>query len=150
MKKARIPILLLSFMLCLCACGTNNSTTTDTEKTITTNNSSVETQVSSETVAASSAPSQAETKTSNTVSSDFKVTMDSYEAFFDKYIDICNKYKSNPTDMTVMAEYTKYMGQCADMLNKMNALKSNSLSSADLAYYLEVNARITKKLASIS
>lgn len=87
---------------------------------------------------------------SSGVNADFKATMDSYEEFFNDYVDFMKKYK-NSTDITSMAsDYADYMTKYSDMMQKLNDIKSEDLSTADLAYYNEVNARITKKLAEVA
>ena len=84
------------------------------------------------------------------VNADFKATMDSYEEFFNDYVDFMKKYK-NSTDITSMAsDYADYMTKYSDMMQKLNDIKSEDLSTEDLAYYNEVNARITKKLAEVA
>lgn len=94
--------------------------------------------------------SKKSTSSSDNVSPDFKATMDSYEEFFNDYVDFMKKYK-NSTDITSMAsDYADYMTKYSDMMQKLNDIKSEDLSTADLAYYNEVNARITKKLAEVA
>ena len=88
--------------------------------------------------------SKKSTSSSDNVSPEFKATMDSYEEFFNDYVDFMKKYK-NSTDITSMAsDYADYMTKYSDMMQKLND------STADLAYYNEVNARITKKLAEVA
>lgn len=48
------------------------------------------------------------------------------------------------------SDYADYMTKYSDMMQKLNDIKSEDLSTADLAYYNEVNARITKKLAEVA
>lgn len=94
--------------------------------------------------------SKKSTSSSDNVSPEFKATMDSYEEFFNDYVDFMKKYK-NSTDITSMAsDYADYMTKYSDMMQKLNDIKSEDLSTADLAYYNEVNARITKKLAEVA
>lgn len=94
--------------------------------------------------------SKKSTSSSDNVSPEFKATMDSYEEFFNDYVDFMKKYK-NSTDITSMAsDYADYMTKYSDMMQKLNDIKSENLSTADLAYYNEVNARITKKLAEVA
>ena len=76
--------------------------------------------------------------------------MDSYEEFFDDYVTIMKKYKENPMDMSVLTDYAKYMGQYADMMQKFEQWEGEDLNTAELAYYAEVQARITKKLLEIA
>lgn len=84
------------------------------------------------------------------VSADFKASMDSYEKFFDQYVEFMKKYKDSGNSISMLADYTKMMQQYTDTMNKLNAIDQNSLSAADEAYYLEVMGRITQKLASVA
>lgn len=94
--------------------------------------------------------SKKSTSSSDNVSPEFKKIMDTYEEFFNDYVDFMKKYK-NSTDITSMAsDYADYMTKYSDMMQKLNDIKSEDLSTADLAYYNEVNARITKKLAEVA
>ena len=86
---------------------------------------------------------------SGAVTPSFKEMMDSYEAFFDEYIAFMKKYEENPSDLTLLSEYTEYLSKYSDYLSKLSAVDKDSLSAADLAYYTEVNARILKKLADV-
>ena len=100
--------------------------------------------------ASSKAESKQESRSntdSGVVTPSFKETMDSYEAFFDSYIDFMKKYKENPSDLTMLSEYADYMSKYNDYMSKISAIDSDNLSAADLAYYSEVHARIMKKLA---
>ncbi len=81
---------------------------------------------------------------------DFKAAMDSYEKFFDEYVAIMKKYADNPTDMSILSDYTKYMGQYADMMKKFEKWENEDLNTAEAAYYLEVQTRITKKLLEVA
>lgn len=94
----------------------------------------------------------AETTDTNTdeIRAEFKAAMDSYEAFFDEYVAIMKKYKENPTDMSILADYATYMGQYADMMQKFEAWENEDLNKAELAYYIDVQARITKKLLEVA
>ncbi len=84
------------------------------------------------------------------VSADFKASMDSYEKFFDQYVEFMKKYKDSGNSISMLADYTKMMQQYTDTMTKLNAIDQNSLSAADEAYYLEVMGRITQKLASVA
>ena len=76
--------------------------------------------------------------------------MDSYEKFFDQYVEFMKKYKDSGNSISMLADYTKMMQQDTDTMTKLNAIDQNSLSAADEAYYLEVMGRITQKLASVA
>ena len=81
---------------------------------------------------------------------DFKTAMDSYEKFFDEYVAIMKKYANNPSDTSILADYTKYMGKYAQMMSDFEKWESEDMNDAELAYYLEVQGRITKKLLEVS
>ncbi len=81
---------------------------------------------------------------------EFKEAMDSYEAFYNEYCDLLKKYSENPTDVTLIAEYTDMLKKVADMDEKFAEWESNDLNSAELKYYAEVNGRIAQKLVEVA
>ena len=83
------------------------------------------------------------------VSPDFKASMDEYEEFFDKYVEFMKKYDENSSSPEWIADYADMMAQYSDAMDALNAIDEDSLSDADLAYYLEVTARINQKLLEI-
>lgn len=85
----------------------------------------------------------------STVTPEFKQMMDSYEAFFDEYIAFMKKYENSDDVSGLMTDYADYMKKYADYMEKLNAVDTQKLSAADDAYYLEVQARIMKKLSEI-
>ena len=76
--------------------------------------------------------------------------MDSYEAFFDEYIAFMEKYKENPTDMSLLGELSDMITKESEMLKEMEGLDQSEMSGAELAYYLEVTGRIYEKLAKVT
>lgn len=81
---------------------------------------------------------------------EFKKTMDSYETFFDEYVAFMRKYTENTANaLTMLDDYTKFMTQYADAMEKMEALGEEDLNDAELKYYLEVTGRINQKLLSV-
>ena len=83
------------------------------------------------------------------ISSDFKAAMDSYEKFFDEYVAIMKKYANNPNDMSILADYTKYMGKYAQMMEDFEKWEDEDMNAAETAYYVQVQGRITKKLLEV-
>lgn len=81
---------------------------------------------------------------------DFKDAMDSYEAFMDKYVAFMKKYSDHPSDVGLLADYTKYMSKYADMVEKFDKWESEDLNDAELAYYIDVQARVSKKLLEVA
>ena len=66
--------------------------------------------------------------------------MDGYEAFFDKYIN----FLKNPD----LLKYSEMMLEYADNLQALENINDEELSTGDMAYYLEVYARIMTKLST--
>lgn len=81
---------------------------------------------------------------------EFKDALDSYEAFFKEYCDYITKFNANPTDLGLLADYANYVAQYADMMSKLDALDDGELNDAELKYYIDVTARITKMLADVA
>ena len=50
----------------------------------------------------------------------------------------------------MMGDLADYKGKYSDMMAKLDAIDSKSLSDADTAYYAEVSARVMKKLAEVA
>ena len=82
--------------------------------------------------------------------SDFKEAMDSYESFMDKYVAFMKKYKDNPTDLSLLTDYADYMSKYADFVADFEKWESDDMNAAELAYYLDVQTRVTKKLAEVA
>lgn len=80
--------------------------------------------------------------------SDFKDAMDSYEAFYDEYCTFLKKYKADPTDLSLLSQYVTMMQKLADMDDLFNKWETSDLNDAEMKYFLEVQARVLKKLAN--
>lgn len=78
--------------------------------------------------------------------SDFKEAMDSYENFMNDYAEFVKKYKDNPTDTSLLADYADYMTKYADVVEEFDKWESEDLNDAELAYYIDVQARVSKLL----
>lgn len=81
---------------------------------------------------------------------EFKEAMDSYEAFYDEYCDFMMKYQENPTDLTLLMEYSKMLIKLAEMDAAFEKWESDDLSTEELAYYLDVSNRVAKKLLDVA
>lgn len=49
----------------------------------------------------------------------------------------------------MLADYGKMMTSYADWVSKIDDIDEDALSASDCAYYLEVQGRVTQKLAEI-
>lgn len=81
---------------------------------------------------------------------DFKQAMDSYEEFINEYVDFLNKYEENPADLSILADYARYMSKYSDFVNDFEKWEDEDLNLEEAAYYLDVQARVNKKLLKIS
>ena len=81
---------------------------------------------------------------------DFKSAMDSYEAFIDEYVAFMKKYNANPSDLGLIADYAKYMSKYSDMVDKFDEWENEDLNNTELAYYIDVQSRVTKKMLEVA
>ena len=84
------------------------------------------------------------------ISEDFKAAMDSYENFMDEYIAFMKKYQANPTDMNLLTEYADYMKEYAEFVEDFEQWEDEEMNDAELAYYLDVQTRVSKKLLEVA
>ena len=84
------------------------------------------------------------------LNSDFKTAMDKYEDFMDDYISFMKKYKANPSDLSLLADYSKYMSDYATFVAEFNGWENKDLNASELAYYVEVQTRVSKKLIDVA
>lgn len=89
-------------------------------------------------------------KDSNTVDPDLKAFLDSYEAFIDEYVAFLKEYNSDTANAASMiGDYAKMMQRHADFAEKLDKYDSDTMSTADAKYYIEVTSRCTQKLLEV-
>ena len=105
-------------------------------------------------VASESAESSAGEESSDTdsglLSPEFKKTMDDYEAWFDHYCEVMKKYQEDSSNIELLSEMTDLLSEETEMLEQMENMDQSQMNSAELAYYIEVTARIEKKLLEVA
>ena len=50
-------------------------------------------------------------ETENSVDAEWKQFLKEYESWVNKYAEIVKKYKENPSDISILSDYTKMMGE---------------------------------------
>ncbi|MBO4374338.1 MAG: zinc-ribbon domain-containing protein [Lachnospiraceae bacterium] len=91
-----------------------------------------------------------DSKDSNTVDPDLKDFLDSYEAFIDEYVAFLKEYNSDTANAASMiGDYAKMMQRYADFAEKLDRYDSDTMSTADAKYYIEVTSRCTQKLLEV-
>ena len=142
MKKTITITIALILMLTLAGCSKSETTTEDGSQAVDayeTENTEPESQESSE-------PEDE----SALLSPEFKQTMDDYEAWFDHYCEVMKKYEENPSDLELLTEMTDLLSEETVMLDELDKMDQSEMNAAELAYYLEVTARIEKKLLEVA
>lgn len=81
---------------------------------------------------------------------EFKNAMDSYEAFINEYVDFLIQYNNNPSDITLINEYQEYLTKYNTFADDFAKWEGKSLNQAEAEYYVEVQTRVTDKLAEVA
>lgn len=84
------------------------------------------------------------------IRAEVKEAIDSYEAFMDEYCSFMKKYSENPTDLTLLSDYADYIGKYTEAMKNFETLGDNEMNEAELAYYIEVSARVSAKLIELA
>ena len=153
MKKYLALILIVAMTLCLAACDLDLDLDKDPSTSLVeptkgnskepTKNDEIEVDTPTESTASNNA-------TTTGIRPEFKEAMDAYEAFYDEYCDILKKYYANPTDMSLLTEYTELMKKAVDVDSAFAKWENENLNNEELKYYLDVNNRVMKKLLDVT
>ena len=121
--------------------STSNSTSVSTtEPTITTNSSN-----------SSSTNSNIDSRTNSTgISQEFKDAMDSYEAYMDEYVEFMKKYNANPTDPTLISQYSTMLQKYSEQVSAFDKWNSADMTTEETSYYIEVQSRVSQKLLEVT
>ena len=146
MKKHIAVIVAMILILTLAGCGKNEATSENDTETAESYDT-VEEAVSSEDSETADDSSEAD---SVLLSPEFKKTMDDYEAWFDHYCDVMKRYEEDPSNLELLSEMTDLLTGETAMLEEMENMDQSEMNNAELAYYIEVTARIEKKLLEVA
>lgn len=81
---------------------------------------------------------------------EFKKFMDDYEKFVDEYVTFMTNYQSGKLSMNDMLRYSDMTLKYAETAKKVEDLKDDDLTKEELDYYIEVTARVAKKLNGVA
>lgn len=148
MRKAVVIGTCITCLICiLCGCG--NADSTPREKTMT-----IEAEVSADTNTIHSEENKYVAEQSNVVESDmlWRQFLKDYEAWVDTYVEFMKKYKDNPTDISLMSDYSKFVQQTAEWAEEAEKYQSDleNASPEILGEYVETLGRITKRIIEIA
>ncbi len=136
MKRILSVLLVIVLAVSLVACGVKKNSNVN-------ENNGILTDQGTET-------NQSTTETSGEV--EWKQFLKDYEEWVDKYIEITKKYKDNPTDMSILSDYTSMMSELTEWYDKTDEMQSEleSASPGELAEYSSELARIAAKLSKVA
>ena len=151
MKKFLIAVLALILIGALFGCGKDKGTSPEAEPAAEESVETVEEEEETEPEPSETAEPEEESSDSDSavISPEFKQTMDDYEAWFDHYCDVMKRYKEDSSNLELLSEMTELLSEETTMLEKMDNMDQSDMNTAELAYYLEVTARIEKKLLEV-
>lgn len=138
MKKILAVILMCLLCFSLCSCG---GETSGKQEAVVSNSRETTESVKNE----RTEPAEA-VENVDGITADFKSAMDSYEKFMDEYVSFMKKYKANPTDLSLLGDYADYMSKYSEFMEDFEKWEDEEMNAAELAYYLEVQQRVSKKL----
>lgn len=174
MKKGAIYVSLM-VMLVLSGCGETTKDTTDSNKqtntivteetnendskqidTISNKDETNKQEVSNDEIKTEKQEEDQENKdetqstSNNSIRTEFKQAMDSYEQFYNEYIAFMLEYKNDPSNLKLMGKYATMMKQLAQMNDDFDAWEHTDLNTEELKYYIDVQTRVSKKLLDVS
>ncbi len=108
-----------------------------------------------ETKKSTTAPKTTSPKSSKSSTSgirkEFKEAMDSYVEFIDEYVEFMKRFEeSDGSDLKLISDYAKFTKKCSEMDEKFAEWEDDDLSTEEMAYYIDVQAKVSKKLLEIS
>ncbi len=148
-KKIIIAVVIVLILILAMGCGGNNDTAPAEDGTEAVDTTETENEEAEPSEAADTGDEDSN-EGGGLLSPEFKKTMDDYEAWFDHYCEVMKKYQENPTDLELMSEMTDLLTEENEMLEQMEAMDESEMNDAELAYYIEVTARIEKKLLEVA
>ena len=77
---------------------------------------------------------------------EFKEAMDAYEAFYAEYCEFLKEYQKNPSDLGLLTKYATMMKKAEEADRAFEKWDDEDLNKEELAYYIDVTARIEKML----
>ena len=76
--------------------------------------------------------------------------MDSYESFMNEYVEFMKKYSADPTNTTLLKQYSSYLEKYDKFTEDVNKWDEDDMNDTELKYYLEVQSRVAKKLSEVA
>lgn len=84
----------------------------------------------------------------SSVNPSFKSACDAYERVVDKYVNFMKTYDSS--NIAALSSYMQILTEYTEAAQAFANVQSSATTDADLAYFLEVQTRVNKKLLTIT
>ena len=130
MKKLWTLLIAVVILLSLTACGS---------ETIPTNEDTANNNVVSETTD--------EKNENSSNDAEWKQFLKDYEGWVDNYIEITKKYKANPSDLSILTDYTEMVSELTEWSEKADEIELELKDSDAALEYSNELMRIANKLA---
>ncbi len=134
MKKLLAIVLIFVFVISLAACGdtkSDNNTKVDNSSVISVESKNDETS--------SSTPNE------NT-ESEWKKFIKDYETWVDEYIELTKKMKNNPTDTSILTEYTDMASKALEWTERSEEIQKSITNQQEAIEYANELLRIADKM----
>lgn len=81
----------------------------------------------------------------------WEIFLEEYDEFVDEYVQLFRQYKENPTDLSILEDFTEASSKAEDWASRASDITKELISSpADAAKFASELLEITKKLADIA
>lgn len=148
MERYIAVIVALILMLTLTGCGKEEPATAENDTGTADSYDFVEEEA--ESAESSNTDDDSSESDSGLLSPEFKKTMDDYEAWFNHYCDVMQRYKEDSSNLELLSEMTDLLTEETKMLEELENMDQSEMNTAELAYYIDVTARIEKKLLEVA
>lgn len=85
--------------------------------------------------------------TSSSDDAEWRQFIKDYEAWVDEYIELLEKYTDDPTDMSILADYTEMLGEMAEWTEKADELELELEDTDEALEFSTELLRIAEKLS---
>lgn len=132
MKKLLAILLVAIMAVSLSACGEKQSDDNGGEA-----NNVSQSEVSSDSVTSSG-------------NEEWRQFINDYDAWVDNYIAIVKKYKANPTDTSILSDYTKLVSETADWAKRADNIRVELKDADEALEYSQELLKISNKLMEVA
>ena len=79
---------------------------------------------------------------------EIKETIDSYEEFFNEYVDFMENYDAS--NISALSEYLSFLEKYTEYMQKMDDMEDADLTDAEAIYFAQASLRIEQRLLEVA